>query len=63
VRDHQRDVHAARQQHLQAAHADVVVGEDDGARRRGSQGGRHRGHGLLFEHGLHQIARRARTCW
>jgi len=29
VRDHQRDLDAARQQRLQAAHADVVVREDD----------------------------------
>ena len=32
VRDDERDVDAAREQHLQAAHADVVIGEDDGAR-------------------------------
>ncbi|WP_273773785.1 hypothetical protein [Burkholderia mallei] len=28
----ERDVHAAREQYLQAAHADVVIREDDGAR-------------------------------
>ena len=32
VRDDQRHLDAVGQQHLQAAHADVVVGEDDGAR-------------------------------
>ena len=32
VRDDERDVDAAREQHLQAAHADVVICEDDCAR-------------------------------
>src|SRR5260370_42653257 len=29
VRDDKRDLHAAREQHLQAAHADVVIREHD----------------------------------
>ena len=37
VRDHEGDVDAVRQQYLETADADVVVGEDDGARHvRGS---------------------------
>ncbi|WP_367304113.1 thiocillin family RiPP [Burkholderia multivorans] len=32
VRDDERDVDAAREQHLQAAHADVVIRENDRAR-------------------------------
>ena len=30
VRDHERHVHAVREQHREAAHAHVVIGEDDG---------------------------------
>ena len=36
VRDDQRDVDAVREQHAQAADADVVIGEDDGARHGGT---------------------------
>ena len=35
VGDHERNVDAVREQHAKAAHADVVVGEDDGARHGG----------------------------
>jgi len=30
--DHERDLDAVRQQYLETAHADVVVGEDNGTR-------------------------------
>ena len=33
VRHHQRHLDAARQQHLQAAHADIVIGKNDCAHR------------------------------
>ena len=36
VRDDERDVDAVREQHAEAAHADVVIGEDDGARHAGT---------------------------
>ncbi len=39
VRDDQRNVDAVRAQHPQAADADVVVGEDDGARHRAAVSG------------------------
>ena len=61
VRDDQRHVDAVRQQHLEAAHADVVVGEDDGARHGERCFARRRvapqSASGRFEHRAHHVAR------